>query len=190
MRRGIAAVAVVAILGAGCGKTGTLTRPSARTPLTVSASVRACPASDETPSLVLSSSARDVLVPGQPTSALICRYWGGRTQEINGRLTRGELGHAAWSLAGARQVVRQDVTSYLASKLNALPPISPHANCDEELSKRSELISFYTRGTIDARVRIIAAACIPVSNGQIERSALNLRHGNGTLANWLDEDLL
>jgi len=87
--------------------------------------------------------------------------------------------------------VRQDVTSYLASELNALPPISPRANCDEEPSKRSELIFFYTRGTIDARVQIIAAACIPVSNGHIERSALeNFAHGNGELPNWLDEDLL
>jgi hypothetical protein len=190
MRRGIAAVAIVAILAAGCGKTTTLTHPSAETPLTVSPSLRPCPASDETPSLVLSSSAGDVLVPGQPTSALICRYWGGRTSKINGRLTRGELGHAAWSLAGARRIVRQDVTSYLASELNALPPISPHANCDEELSKRSELIVFYTRGAADARVQIIAAGCIPVSNGQIERSALNLGHGNGELPSWLDEDLL
>jgi hypothetical protein len=87
--------------------------------------------------------------------------------------------------------VRQDVTSYLASELNALPAISPRASCDEELSKRSELIFFYTRGILDARVRIIAAGCIPVSNGKIERAALgNLGHRNGELPNWLDEDLL
>ena len=77
MRRGITAVAVLAILASGCGKAATLTAPSAKIPLSVPASSRLCPPSDATPRpLLLSKTATDVLVPGHPASALICRYWG------------------------------------------------------------------------------------------------------------------
>ena len=142
MRRGIAAVAVLAILASGCGKAATLTAPSAKTPLSVPASSRLCPPSDTTPrGLLLSKTATDVLVPGHPTSALICRYWGssGRIPEPEderARIPEGEHGHAVYTIAEARRVVRQDVTSYLASELDALRPIGPHPNCDEELGGR------------------------------------------------------
>jgi len=143
MRRGIAAVAVLAILASGCGKAATLTAPSAKTTLSVPASSRLCPPSDATPRpLLLSKTATDVLVPGHPTSALICRYWGRsgsipEPEDERARIPEGEHGHAVYTIAQARRVVRQDVTSYLASELDALRPIGPHPNCDEVLGGRS-----------------------------------------------------
>jgi hypothetical protein len=131
MRRGIAAVAVFAILASGCGKAATLTAPSATTPVSVPASSRLCPPSDATPRpLLLSKTATNVLVPEHPASALICHYWGtsGRIPEPEderARIPDGEHGHAVYTLAEARRVVRSDVTSYLASELDALRPIGP-----------------------------------------------------------------
>jgi hypothetical protein len=188
MLRGIAAVAAIAVLTSGCGSTR-LTAPAAKTPLSLSASPRLCPASDAKPRLVLDRSAGKMLVPGHPTSALFCRYWGGGLEDLHGRVAEGEDGHAARSLAGARQVVRQDLTSYLASELDALPPIDPHANCDEVLGGRSELIVFRYHGASEARVLIVLRNCVPVSNGRIVRYGLGMGHGNGE-SHWLDEKLL
>ena len=195
MRRGIAAVAILAILAAGCGKTATLTAPSAKTPLSVPASSRLCSPSDAAPRLLLlSKTATDVLVPGHPASALICRYWGrsGRATEPEderARIQRGEHGHAVYTIAEARRVVRQDVTSYLASELDALRQIGPHPNCDEVLGGRSELIVFYYRGGGEARVIFYVEGCVAVGNGRTARYGLGMGHGNGE-ERWVDEALL
>lgn len=102
---------------------------------------------------------------------------------------QGENGHVARSLAGALLLTREDVTSYLADELDARPPINPHANCDEVLGGRSELIIFHYRGVGEARVLIVLLNCVPVGNGRIVRSGLGLGHGSGE-AHWLDEELL
>jgi hypothetical protein len=194
MRRGIAAVAVLAILASGCGKAATLTAPSAKTPLSVPASSQLCPSSDATPRpLLLSRAATDVLVPGHPTSALICRYWGRsrrlpESEDELARIPKGEHGHA-YTIAEARRVVRQDVTSYLASELNALGPIGPRPHCDEVPSRRSELIVFYYRGGGEARVIFYLEGCVAVRNGRTARYGLGMGHGNGE-SHWVDEELL
>jgi hypothetical protein len=193
-----AASLVLAILASGCGKAATLTAPSAKTPLSVLASSRLCPPSDATPrSLLLSKTATDVLVPGYPASALICRYWGtsGRIPEPEderARIPEGEHGHAVYTIAQARRVVRQDVTSYLASELDALPPLRPNPtglNCDEALGGRSELIAFYYRGGSEARVIFYVEGCVAVRNGRTARYGLGMGHGNGE-EHWVDEALL
>jgi hypothetical protein len=195
MRRGIAAVAVLAILASGCGKAATLTAPSAETPLSVPASSGLCPPSDAAPRpLLLSRTATEVLVPGHPAGALICRYWG-RSRPIpepedeRARIRGGEHGHPVYSIAEARRVVRQDVTSYVASELDALHPIGPRPHCDEVLGRRSELIVFYYRGGGQARVIFYLEGCVAVRNGRTARYGLGLGHGNGE-SHWLDEELL
>lgn len=195
MRRGVAVVAVLAILASGWAKAATLRAPSAKTPLSVAASSRLCPPSDATPGpLLLSKTATDVLVPGHPTSALICRYWSASSSKPEPEdervgIREGEHGHAAYTIAGARRVVRQDVTSYLASELDALPPIGPNPNCDEVLGGRSELIVFYYRGGGEARVIFKLEACVAVRNGRIARYGLGMGHQNGA-PHWEDEALL
>jgi hypothetical protein len=195
MHRGIGAVAVLAIFASGCGKAATLTAPSAKKPLSVPAPLRLCPPSDAlSRPLLLSRTATDVLVPGHPAGALICRYWGasGRVpeREDEGARTRaGEHGHAEYAIAGARRVVRQDVASYLADELDALGPIGHHPNCDEVLGGRSELIVFDYRGGGQARVIFYLHGCVAVSNGRTARYGLAMGHGNGE-RHWTDEELL
>jgi hypothetical protein len=194
MRRGIAAVAVLALLVCGCGKSATTTPPSAKTPLSVRASSRLCPPSDAAARPLLSKAATDVLVPGHPTGALICRYWGrsGRKPEPEderARVWEGEHGHPVHTIAEARRVVREDVTGYLAGELNALPRIGPHPNCDEVLGGRSELIIFHYRGGGEARVIFYMEGCVAVGNGRIARYGLGMGHGNGE-GHWTDEALL
>jgi hypothetical protein len=135
-----------------------------------------------------------VLVPGRPSGALICRYWGisGRVPEPEderARILRGEHGHSVYNIAGARRVVRQDVTSYLAGELDALRAIGPHPNCDEVLGGRSELIVFYYRGGGEARVIFYLEGCVAVRNGRTARYGLGMGHGNGE-DHWADEALL
>jgi hypothetical protein len=158
-RRGTLALVVCAVIALGaCGgrrmattgdKHATLTAPSAKTPLSVPASARLCPPNDAEPQrLLLGKTATNVLVPGRPSGALICRYWGisGRTlepEDERARIPRGEHGHPVHTIAEARRVVRQDVTSYLVGEFDALRPIGPHPNCDEVLGGRSEMIAFY-----------------------------------------------
>jgi hypothetical protein len=195
MRRSAAPVAVLAIVASGCGTTATLTAPSAKTPLAVPASSRLCPPSDaKARPLLLSKTATDVLVPGRPTNALICRYWGwsGRVPEpenARARIPEGEHGHAVHTIAEARRVVRQDLTSYLASELDALKPIGPHPHCGEELGGRSELIAFHYRRGGEARVIFYVQGCVAVSNGRTARYGLGMGHGNGE-EHWTDEALL
>jgi hypothetical protein len=135
-----------------------------------------------------------VLVPGHPTSALICRYWGRsgsrpEPEDERARIPEGEHGHALYTIAEARRVVRQNVTSYLASELDALEPIGPHPNCDEELGGRSDLIVFYYRGGGEARVIFYIRGCVAVGNGRTARYGLGMGHGNGE-THWADEALL
>ena len=130
------------------------------------------------------------MVPGHPTGAVVCRYWGRSPLGFApGHPSRGEVGHAEGTLAEARRITRPYVTTYLASELDALPPIGPHPNCDEELGGRSELFLFHYRGGGEARALITYADCIPVENGRIVRGALGSLHGNGEL-HWVDEGLL
>lgn len=126
---------------------------------------------------------------------MICRYWGrsGRIPEHEderARIEEGEHGHAVYTIAEARRVVRQDVTGYLASELNALPPIGPHPNCDEVLGGRSELIVFHYRGGGEARVMFYVEGCVAVRNGRTARYGLGMGHGNGEEPHWVDEALL
>jgi hypothetical protein len=137
-------------------------------------------------SSVLGGPASDkTLVPGHPTSAIACRYWG----RTIGSPREGELGHPRGALAEARRITRPDVASYLAAELDALPAIGPHPNCDELLGGRSELFLFRYPKRAEARALITYAACIPVTNGRIVRGALGSLHGNGE-PHWVDEELL
>jgi len=104
---------------------------------------------------------------------------------------KGEQGHAAETIAGARRVVRADVVSYLASELDALPPLgSPvDRNCDEQLAGRSELIAFYYRGGSEARVFFRMAGCVAVRNGRIAQYGLGMGHDHAE-SHWADENLL
>ena len=101
----------------------------------------------------------------------------------------GEHGHAVYTIAQARRVVRRDVASYLAYELDALPPIGPRPNCDEVLGGRSELIVFYYRGGGEARVIFYREGCVAVRNGRTARYGLGMGHGNGE-SHWADEELL
>jgi hypothetical protein len=163
MRPDIAAVAVLAIAASGCGQTMALTPSHAKTPLTVSAPPRLCPPSDAKPHSILSRSVGDVLVPGHPTSALICRYWGRsgenhEPEDLHAGVVYGEHGHAERSLAGARRVVRQDIARQLARELDALQPIGAHANCDEVLGDpRSRARPAFRAAVPVARERVAAA---------------------------------
>lgn len=127
------------------------------------------------------------MVPGRPTSAIVCRYWGRALGSLS--VPQGERGHAEGTLAEARRITRKDVTAYLAAELDALPRIGPHPNCDEELGARSELFVFHYRGAGEARVMITRVACIPVTNGRIVRGALGSLHASGE-EHWVDEGLL
>jgi hypothetical protein len=194
MRLGIAAVALLAIAASGCGRTTASTPHAANTPLTVAAPARLCPQSDARPRSILSRSAGDVLVPGHPTSALVCRYWGRsgeahEPEDLHAGIIYGEHGHAERSLAGARRAVRQDITRQLARELDALQPIGAHANCDEVLGGRSELIVFHYHGGGEARILIVLEACVPAGNGRIVRAGLGLGRGNGE-THWIDEAML
>jgi hypothetical protein len=133
-----------------------------------------------------------VLVPGDPTSALICRYWGRsgenhEPEDLRARVLHGEHGHAERSLAEARQVVSQHVTRRLAGELDALRPIAPHANCDEVLGGRSELFVFRYRGGGETRVLLVLEGCVPAGNGRTVRAGLGLGGGE---SHWLDEAML
>jgi hypothetical protein len=198
VRLAIAAVAVLvlAIAASGCGQASAPALQPAKTPLAVAAPGRLCPPSDAKPRSILSRSAGDVLVPGHPISALICRYWGRSGQlpepeDLHARILHGEHGHAERSLAEARRVVSQQVTRHLAGELDALRPISRNANCDEVLGGRSELIVFHYHGVGEARVLIVLEACVPVGNGRIVRAGLELGgdDGNGE-THWLDEAMV
>jgi hypothetical protein len=177
-RRTLAGIVSFALtLGcASCGGSSSLTSPSAaRSPLGVSVSDSACPAS---PRLALGSQA--TLVPGHPTGALICRYTSPRKVGL------------PWTLAGALEVMRQDVTTHLASELNALPPFpeNPAPSCPAELLRsRSDLIIFRYRGSADARVQITKAGCIPVTNGRIVRIGIGGLHMDSE-SHWPDEGRL
>jgi hypothetical protein len=172
----IAALLTGALGCASCGGPTAPTAPSAtRSPLAVSASRHSCPASDVKPRLVLDRSATPVLVPGHPTGVLICRYFYARQQATN--------------LAGARQVARQDVTSYLASELNALPPPPKLTGTCPEFGGRSELFVFRYPGGSTARVLLVMACRIPVTNGRVVRQGLGL-HFRGGEVHWPDEGLL
>lgn len=194
MRKGVLVVAVLSFFVSGCGKAATQ-KSTASTSLSVAASTRLCPPSDAAPRpLLLTRTATDVLVPGHPASALICRYWGnsGRTPEPEderARISHGEHGHAAHTIAQARRVSREDVTSRLAREFDALLPIPAHPNCDEVLGGRSELIVFLYRGGGEARVIFYRAGCVAVSNGRIARYGLGMGHGTGE-RHWADEELL
>jgi hypothetical protein len=157
-------------------------RPSSATPPAVPVARARCPQNDPGRHVLLGRSAGEVLVPGRPTSALLCRYWGDA-----GRFTNVEDGHASHSLAEALQISRRDVTTYLAGELNSLPSISPRANCDEVLGDRSELIVFHYLGTHEARVRISSVGCVPVTNGRVVREGLGHLGGG---VHWPDEGLL
>jgi hypothetical protein len=174
----VAAFIALALAWAGCGGSAAPTDPSAtRSPLAVSAPLHLCPVSDARPRLVLNRSATNVLVPGYPTDVLICRYQG------------FSEGHAGRGLAGARRVVRQDVTSYLASELDALGSPPKVAQSCPDFGGRSDLFVFRYPGAGTARVLLTVASCIPVTNGRVVRDGLGLRFRAGEL-HWPDEGLL
>jgi hypothetical protein len=124
----------------------------------------------------LDKSATDVLVPGRPTGVLVCRY---------SAFERRRGG----SLAGAVQVVRQDVTSYLASQPDGLPPPPKTAGTCPQFGGRSELFVFRYPSGGTARVLLVMQCRIPVGNGRVVRDGLGLNFGGGEV-HWPDEGLL
>lgn len=174
----VAASLTLALSYSGCGTSKTSSVPT-RLVIVGSAPRRACPARDTSPRRVLAPSATTVLVPGHPTSALICRYWGG-----------SEPGHRARTVAEALQVSRQYVISRVAHRLNALPLITSKALIICPLSPagggRTVLFVFRYRGRQDATV-LFGGGCGKVTNGRITRDGLPLDN-NGE--HWAGEGLL
>jgi len=146
----------------------------ARPPLAVSAPLHLCPEGDRA-SRVLSKSATLVLVPSHPTSALICRYWGG-----------AEPGHRAKTLAEALQVRRQGVASHMASELNALRPAAGNMQCPAIPVRggRTVLFVFGYRGTGDATV-LFGGGCGIATNGRVFRDGLG-----DSGEHWPDEGIV
>lgn len=168
----MSALALAALAGCGSG-TGTRT-VSAKTPLTLPAASRACP-SHYAP-IGRSKRAASVLVPGRPTSVVICRYYGWSDVRPRG------------VLAEARQIVRADVLGYLTSELDALPSPTRRENCDEVMGGRADLFIFRYRAAPEARVLMLREACFPAGNGRIMRNAIGAGHGGE--GHWGDEQLM
>lgn len=118
-----------------------------------------------------------VLVPGHPTSVLICRY--GSLQDIG----------LPGDLAGALSVSRSAVTSHLASDFDSLPFRRPQGNCPE-VGERSELFIFRYPNASTARVRLLMTKCILVTNGWVSRKGLALHFSWPREIRWADEGLL
>jgi hypothetical protein len=174
-RPGLLASAVVLVALSGCGGGGGTTTVSTKTPLTLPAASRQCPARFR-PLPRVGKEGGGVLVPGRPTSAVICRYY-----EDSDVRPRGVL-------AEAREIVRADVLGYLTSKLDSLPAPTRHENCDEVMGGRADLYVFGYRHARDARVLILRAGCFPATNGRIVRNAIGAGHGNEV--HWEDEELM
>jgi len=114
------------------------------------------------------------MVPGEPTGALVCRYWG-----------RGDAGGSPYTLAQQRYVLPGHKLSQLAAGLDALKPTRTIASCGTA-GGRSVLVMFRFAGEPDDPVRIIRSGCTVVSNGHLERLATGLEVGE----HWPDEGLL
>ena len=97
-----------------------------------------------------------VVLPVQPTGALVCRYWG-----------RHDPGRP-WTLAGHRYVAGDSKLDGLVAKLDALKPfpISPAVSCPA-FGGRSVLLLFQYRDESDDPVRIDRGGCVHVSNGRL-----------------------
>jgi hypothetical protein len=118
-----------------------------------------------------------VLVPGHPTSVLICRYSSLQNIGLPG------------ALAGALSVNRSTVTSHLASDFDSLPARRPHGGCPE-LGERSELFIFRYPNAKTARIRLLMTRCATVTNGWVAREGLSLHFSWPRNIHWADEGLL
>jgi hypothetical protein len=119
-----------------------------------------------------------VLVPTQPTGALICRYWGSH-----------DSGHDQLSFAEVMSVASTTTLDRMVALLNVLPPLdrrAPVASCPQ-LGGRSDLIIFGYRDGGRHLVRILKECHEPVSNGRIVRYGLGIGPAEG---HWPDEGLL
>jgi hypothetical protein len=110
-------------LALACTSCGGAAPPTAK-PLAMSVAREQCPPRSFGPG-ALAYYPPGVLVPGDPTSVLICRY--GSLQDIG----------LPGDLAGALSVSRSAVTSHLASDFDSLPFRRPRGNCPE-VGERSE----------------------------------------------------
>jgi hypothetical protein len=119
-----------------------------------------------------------VLVPTQPTGALICRYWGSH-----------DSGQHKLSFAGVAAVASTNSLDHMVALLNALPalvPSAPVGTCPV-LGGRSDLIIFRYRDGRRDPVRILKECREPVSNGRIVKYGLGIGPAEG---HWPDEGLL
>jgi hypothetical protein len=165
-----AALATLALGCAGCGGS------SASKPLAESAAPRLCPASDASPRRVLDHTPTPVLVPGHPSSVLICRYTGLNTPGLRG------------VRAGALSVTSAGAAARLGRELDALRPFARGQSCPA-FGGRSELFVFAYPNASAARVLLSMDGCIPVTNGRVTGEGLDLHLGAGEV-HWPDEGLL
>jgi hypothetical protein len=134
---------------------------------------RHCPINDNQAEASPVPRTASVLVPGHPTSALICRYWG-----LN------DPGHRRAGLAGTLSIDNAVAVDRVALRLDALPPFHTAPSCPT-FGGRSAVIFFHYRRADDDPVRIKREGCVPVSNGRLLRVGLSLPYGH-----WPDEGLL
>jgi len=174
----IVSIAITFGILAGCAGTSHA-RTFGSQPFSVvsAAGPRLCPPRDNTFQPSADPRTATVLVPGHPTGALACRYWG-----------LDDPGHRVATLAGARSVRDAAAVEHLATRLDALPPYpsGPSPRCPDDPG-RSELILFEYRHAAADPVHIELGGCTTVTNGRLVRIGLSLPTGN---SHWLDEVLL
>ena len=113
------------------------------------------------------------MVPGEPTGALVCRYWG---EQDSG---------AHYTLAEQRYVPAGSKLSKLADRLDALKPTRINPACGAAAG-RSVLIMFRFEHEPDDPVRFLRSGCTVASNGHLQRFATDLTLGE----HWPDEGLV
>jgi len=113
------------------------------------------------------------MVPGEPTGALVCRYWGEQDSGPH------------YTLAEQRYVPAGSGLSKLANQLDALKPTRITPVCGAATG-RSVLIMFRFEHEPDDPVRFLRSGCTAVSNGHLKRFAASLALGE----HWPDEGLV
>src|SRR5438309_11863873 len=108
-----AALLVVALTAFGCGGPGhKMGSTSGKRAALKASHGRLCPRRNAGLRASSDPATARVLVPTQPTGALICRYWGSN-----------DSGHDELSFAGAVSVASAATLDHMVALLNALPPL-------------------------------------------------------------------
>lgn len=172
------AVALATLSGCGGQAPATSSISAKRGALEVISRSHGCPSNDFRLKASANPATARMLVPAHPTGALICRYLNPEAPGYRGR-----------GLAGVLTVASSAALGRIVARLDALPPypVRPAPSCPT-FGGRSVLILFHYRHVSDDPVRILAAGCIPVSNGRLVKFGLG--GVKLTERHWPDEGLL